>query len=276
MLKNIKIGLIYCALALLSTATAQAELVVYALDENKSSLTLSGNLLSFQLEEQSLGSLSTSYTGIIRTEQTVDKIQFIGAEIAAQDSGIYVPGIAGNGSAPANYGADLDLSVLGTGKVALHDLNFDLFSEVIDFDTSFDIGQINFSLLSGSLDFNFGLFGVGSDNLRGRSAQNGSLQGLITANDGLEMINIPVDFTIMLDIDSDLNFSGKLVAKKVLLGDFNLDDCVNSSDFNVIATNWGSDGKYWSTGDITGDGQTNSADLNALALNWQAGSGCNS
>ena len=69
-------------------------------------------------------------------------------------------------------------------------------------------------------------------------------------------------------------FGGQTVdASNVLIGytftgDANLDGVVNALDFNAIATNFGSGGKYWTDGDVTYDGNVNTDDFVALASNF--------
>lgn len=54
----------------------------------------------------------------------------------------------------------------------------------------------------------------------------------------------------------------------VRFGDANLDLQVNSDDFNVLATSFGTGGHVWEEGDFTGDGFVNSDDFNLLASNF--------
>lgn len=69
-------------------------------------------------------------------------------------------------------------------------------------------------------------------------------------------------------------FSGQPIdATSVLIrytaaGDATLDGTVNSADFNLLASNFGSSGKRWSQGDFTYDTVVNSADFNVLAANF--------
>jgi hypothetical protein len=53
-----------------------------------------------------------------------------------------------------------------------------------------------------------------------------------------------------------------------LAGDFNLDGKVNALDFNIVARNFGSSGKFWTDGDATYDGTVNTADFLTLASNF--------
>ena len=56
-----------------------------------------------------------------------------------------------------------------------------------------------------------------------------------------------------------------------LPGDANLSGSVNLADFNILASNFGSNGATWIGGDFTGDGLVNLSDFNALAGNFGLG-----
>lgn len=56
-------------------------------------------------------------------------------------------------------------------------------------------------------------------------------------------------------------------------GDANLDDAVNSDDFNILATNFGLNVNGWAFGDFTLDGIVNSDDFNLLAGNFGIAAG---
>ena len=62
--------------------------------------------------------------------------------------------------------------------------------------------------------------------------------------------------------------SFNVVALYTLSGDANLDQIVNTSDFDALAANFGSSGKIWSNGDFNYDGVVNALDFNALASNF--------
>lgn len=70
------------------------------------------------------------------------------------------------------------------------------------------------------------------------------------------------------------SFSGVTVDNTSILfrytysGDATMNGTVDSSDFNLLASNFGGSGKQWVTGDFTFDGLTNSSDFNALAGNF--------
>lgn len=59
-----------------------------------------------------------------------------------------------------------------------------------------------------------------------------------------------------------------ILIRLTVAGDATLDGTVNSADFNVLASNFGSAGKRWSQGDFSFDAGVNSADFNILASNF--------
>jgi hypothetical protein len=60
----------------------------------------------------------------------------------------------------------------------------------------------------------------------------------------------------------------QLTARVAIGGDATLDDAVNLADFNVLAANFGLDGRTWQTADFNRDGVVNLADFNILAANF--------
>ena len=66
---------------------------------------------------------------------------------------------------------------------------------------------------------------------------------------------------------ADDQSQNSLLMKYVLAGDSNLDDAVDTVDFNNLASAFGSSGT-WTTGDFNYDGQVDSVDFNLLAANF--------
>jgi len=70
------------------------------------------------------------------------------------------------------------------------------------------------------------------------------------------------------------SFGGQPVAPSSVLvgftvqGDANLDHVVNTTDFNLLAANFGGSGKRWFNGDFNYDGSVNTTDFNLLAANF--------
>jgi hypothetical protein len=59
-----------------------------------------------------------------------------------------------------------------------------------------------------------------------------------------------------------------ILVRLTLYGDANLDATVNTTDFNLLAANFGGSGKYWAKGDFNYDGNVNTTDFNLLAGNF--------
>ena len=59
-----------------------------------------------------------------------------------------------------------------------------------------------------------------------------------------------------------------IIVKHTFYGDANLDGRVNLSDFNRLAANFGTSGKFWPQGDFNYDKVVNLADFNLLASNF--------
>ena len=53
-------------------------------------------------------------------------------------------------------------------------------------------------------------------------------------------------------------------------GDANLDGVVDTTDFNILASNFSGSGKRWSQADFNYDGATDTVDFNLLASNFSA------
>src|SRR5439155_21126010 len=51
-------------------------------------------------------------------------------------------------------------------------------------------------------------------------------------------------------------------------GDANLDNVVDTLDFNALAVNFSQSGKTWGNGDFTGEGTVDTLDFNLLAVNF--------
>jgi hypothetical protein len=67
--------------------------------------------------------------------------------------------------------------------------------------------------------------------------------------------------------------ANSLILVQARNGDATLNGVVDAFDLNILAANWQTGGKIWSSGDFTGDGLVDAFDLNVLAANWQFGSG---
>lgn len=99
--------------------------------------------------------------------------------------------------------------------------------------------------------------------------------GMTTALDIDTLYNNFGSTTWLFNLDSDTGGADQqdvdTLVQTILLtryGDANLDKLVNSSDFNILASNFGLSPRGWATGDFTGDDLVSSADFNALATNF--------
>src|SRR3954452_6266289 len=62
--------------------------------------------------------------------------------------------------------------------------------------------------------------------------------------------------------------STAVIVRYTYFGDANLDGTVNTTDFNLVASNFGTGGKRWVNGDFNYDGNVNTPDFNLLASNF--------
>jgi autotransporter-associated beta strand protein len=64
-----------------------------------------------------------------------------------------------------------------------------------------------------------------------------------------------------------------ITLKRARFGDANLSGNVNSDDFNLLASSFGTSGKFWQNGDFNYSGVVNSDDFNLLAGNFGLSAG---
>jgi hypothetical protein len=191
--------------------------VAFQVDPMRSSITLSGNAAGFNLKQQGVGSLTTSYSGTINADASGGAITLTGgSNVVAADSGAWQPG-----NAPANYGASFDAGLLGHGVAAARDLAFDATSpaEPVGTDGSFDAANAIVTAISGSVDYDATLLGkpyTGSSPATGQSAQNQAPSGTYTVANGVATMIIPVQITLNFSLvtpdDTHAIFTGDLVA----------------------------------------------------------------
>lgn len=121
-----------CAMiaAALAGSSARAEQFTFVIDPAQSQLTLSGGAFSrpgpaLDIEEQSPGSMVTSYVGSIVADITPGTFTFTGGVLDAQPSGNYLPG-----PLESDYGfqADAGNVLIGSMTGAARDSQFQLTS----------------------------------------------------------------------------------------------------------------------------------------------------
>ncbi len=214
-------------LSLAIVANAQGP-VVFTLDTNQSSITLSGSILGFALKEQGPGSLTTKFGGTLRADVNGQTIMFTGQSlIEALDNGNWQPKPDGStGTEPANFGGQAS-SFLGSAKAALRQIQLDAISGPLT------INQGNFD--SSSLVFLFptnapssaaytvaSLLGSksGSIPLVGYATNKVSSVATFTAVPGVETLTIPVDsefqFSLTTANDTTIRLTGQFVATHVV------------------------------------------------------------
>ena len=201
---------------------------VFNIDTNRSALTLSGTVLGFPLQEQSLGSLTTPFAGMIIATVTDATIVFTGSSlIAAQNNGNWAPKAKGEpGSDPANFGGKASSGVLGSVLAAVRNSDLDLTSALLPLASgSFDSSSILFQFLTnnaGSLDYSVsGLFAAkGSIALAGLSTNRVTSRAMLSTSSNTQTLTIPVAadfyFKLLSANDTLLTMSGQIVATRSL------------------------------------------------------------
>ncbi|NIA06627.1 MAG: PEP-CTERM sorting domain-containing protein [Actinobacteria bacterium] len=201
---------------------SRAPAVEFTIDQQSSSLTLSGEALgSVPLQEQSSGSLTTTYQGTINA-QIGSTIQFDIAVADADVSGDYLPDSIGNlNTAPGDYGA-YAYYLLTDLYAAVREFIFDMNSAPITLTgNSFDASSITIITTQGYMDWNTaGAFGndQGREDLAGNSNLNQASNGSLVIV-GLDVtLTVPIDFTMYFDLSGDgqddswVNVTGDIVA----------------------------------------------------------------
>ncbi len=228
-----------CGLALLAqTNQVAAGPAVFTLDPANSFLALSGSVtlplglgvVSFA--EQGPGSLTTHYSGTVLLDLTPPTIQFPGgSSIVAQTNGVWQPAGGGvAGSAPADYGAEIPISLgvfgNGTALAAGRNINLDITSLALTLTNSgFDASRLNILFLANTppvpvLDFR--ITGTGfvpntnTTTLLTGSLTNGPSLAYLTNTAGVLKLVIPVNVTNMTSFnstnDTTMILKGQLVA----------------------------------------------------------------
>lgn len=193
----------------------------WTIQTSSSVLTLSGALSSggtflASVATQGAGSLSSSYSGSISTEQVIGgvspiSLQFLSANLDANVNGNWDPLPGGNtGTGAADYGGKVDLGFLGGANLAIRDLAASLASGVLPLTgTAFSPqtfnGNVDVTLLAATADYRgYGIIGsaLGQGSLTsGIAGQSGSIltAGGITYGPGglagTATLNIPVNFS---------------------------------------------------------------------------------
>lgn len=269
------------AAILSAAATAVAGPAAFTIDPTGSSITLSGSLAGFPIAQQGPGSLTTTYSGTGLADLTATSIQFLdGSVVPAANSGNWQPQPGGtSGSSPANYGGQVNLGILGTGRFAVRGLVVDASSAPIPFSgTGFAANALTMNIDEGSADFQ-SLLATGTEDVSGSSGANtapgnGTLTVAIGTSPsvGTATLTIPIAATVVTPVtgigDATLNFNGQLRGTVTSIGgDANFDKVVNISDFATLAANFNQPGT-WLAGNFNGQGNVDISDFATLAANF--------
>jgi hypothetical protein len=209
---------------------AHAAVVDFTIDTNQSSITLTGSVVNYPVQEQGPGSLTTKYVGTIRADVTDASIVFPGGSaIKAQNSGNWEPKANGeSGSDPANYGATASL-VIASANAAVRNVSFDVttIAPLTVTGGSFDSASLLFQFLSnpaGALDYSVtGLAAKkGSIDLTGITTNAVTTKATLTTNGNTQTLTIPVSadflFKLLAANDTQLTLAGQLVATRTIGG----------------------------------------------------------
>ena len=254
---------------------------VFTLEPASSTLTMSGTVAGSPLQQQGPGSLTTTYAGTFLVQLTPNSVQFVaGGNADANVNGNWdpLPGGAA-GTAPADYGFQFSLGLLGLARGAVRDLAADSSSDPIALSGgTFAANQVSVSITRGTVDYR-SIIASGTSSLVGSSGFNQStspatlqivrnaLQGTATAT-----MQIPVQAVVVGTIDligpATINFNGQFRgAATTINGDANFDRVVNIADFSVLAANFNQPGD-WLSADFDGSGTTAIGDFSLLAANF--------
>jgi hypothetical protein len=248
-----------CLAAAILAQPALAAQRVYNITTAQSSIAISGTVTrgseTSPIQSQGPGSLTTSYSGTIRTDRGPGTIQFLpGSSIDANISGSWQPMPDGSaGVAPADYGGRVSfLFGLISANVAARDFIADFSSGAVPVDGAgdFSLGTTTVSFINGSIAYRASIGAAGSDTVVGESAMlegTASLSTQIQSGDSVETLSIPIDSSFAIAVDAtttvNLNLAGQLVAiatlPPTLAGDFNDDGAVDAADYVVWRKNTG-------------------------------------
>ena len=208
-------------LGLLAACSIRSE--VFTIDTNRSSITVSGNILGSTFMEQAPGSLTTDTGGTIQAAVTGSMIQFPGQSlIQPQVNGSWQPMPDGSpGSAPADYGAQAS-SLLGNGVAALRNLQVDVVSSNLTLTAGqFDAQGLVFGFPAtapSSFAYNItGFFSLsGSQPLTGYATNEISTSGSLATVGSQTVLTLPISaklyLSLVTDNDTLIQLDGQLVA----------------------------------------------------------------
>jgi hypothetical protein len=218
--------------------------------------TVSGALGTAPIQPQGTGSLTTQYTGTIKTDRIASGISFLsGSTIDANTNGSWKPLADGSdGSAAADYGGKATFIFIVTVNFAGRNLVAGLTSGVLPIDGSghFDLSTTTVAFTSGDLAYRSSTGSpVGFASIAGKSdtlSGTGTLSSLVQGTQTTETLALPVNSTFVLQPDAtttvNLTLTGQLVATSTfatpLPGDYNQNGVVDAADYVVWRKTLGS------------------------------------
>jgi hypothetical protein len=251
--KNFALWAAVVLAAVLDAAPSSAVERVYTLDPNQSSIAISGSVRTSagtsQIQSQGPGSLTSDYSGTIRSDRANNTIQFLaGSSIDATVSGNWQPLATGAaGSAAADYGGRVSfLFGIVTINFAARDFVGDLSSGPLPIDVNgdFSLSTTTVSFLNGNLAYRSTTGDAGSESVVGESGTmsgTGSLTTQTRTEGVFEILSIPINSSFMIPVEDsttvNLQLMGELVATAMLPddlpGDFNQNGTVDAADYVV-------------------------------------------
>jgi len=272
--------------ALLGSNVSQAgRNVTWTLNPSASSISVSGAVEGYPLEQQAAGSMTTTYSGPMNTVVSgpfhtaalPNALQFSSASVDAAVNGTWQPGIGGvSGSAPGDYGVKANMGLFGTLYAAMRDFMLNLTSSQLAVSGGgFNSSLIDATVLQGYADYR-SILGSARDDLAGEIVANSATAGLIALNGTTATLTVPVDATLPISggFTGTIRLQGTLVGTTAVLvaGDTNGDGDVDLADLGSLAGAYGTpSGAVWSSGDFDDDGDVDLVDLGALAGNYGIG-----
>jgi len=228
--RSLLLGLLAGASGLAGSALSVVDVVgaeVFTVDSTQSSVSISGTVAGRTLHEQGSGSLTTHYQGTLVADVGADTIQFPGqSQVLAVNSGSWQPLSDGSdGSEPANYGGTASF-FFTKGVAAVREVQVDVTSGAVavvngQFSTeglTFTIPADGYSSLAYRVEGAYSAAGAVS--LAGRSATGQIATASVTTWSGLQILTIPIQYTIYFTVvkqnDTSVTLSGQLVATRSL------------------------------------------------------------
>jgi len=201
---------------------------VFNIDPSRSSISLSGKVLGYAIQEQRSGSLTTKFEGTINADVTEVSVAFTGSSIiSGQNSGTWEPKAKGEpGSDLANFGAKASAGFLGSALAAVRNSQLDLTSPALTIaNGQFNSGSLLFAFLPNSTAaLDYSLSGLlpqkGSLALAGLATNRVTAQATLTTSGDTQTLTIPLTadfyFKLLSANDTTLTLTGQIVATRSL------------------------------------------------------------